>query len=105
MSYGIEDVKMRDGHLIRHYTYSEANPDEVTTYIFHIHGGAFSSGTHLYGEEMCKLMSKTVKESVVCGLNFRMTDVDTCWNDIIDSITYIRQRGAKVYLTGGSSGG
>jgi pimeloyl-ACP methyl ester carboxylesterase len=94
-------VIARDGHVLIHKRWHCDNP---IIQIFHIHGGAFSTGTHLYGAKMCELLAEHPDTEVV-GLNFRKDNVESTWSDIIDSVKQLRNLRCKVYLSGGSSGG
>ena len=107
-SRSMTKVVARDGHRLMVQTYwSGGNPDEATHQIFHVHGGGFSSGTDVYGENMCVLLSKAKPgESIVYGLNFRKNrGADKALEDIIDVVNHFKTKGCTVYLSGGSSGG
>lgn len=100
-------VAMRDGVVQEVKThYGDGNPDEAEVQIFHVHGGAFSSGTDAYGAKMCELMAKAHPKTVVYGLNFRKDGgVDVAVDDLVECITTLRTDKCRVLVSGGSSGG
>lgn len=96
---------VRDGHVL---AITEWMPSEIYNphiQVFHVHGGAFSSGTDQYGERMCELLCK-LRGCRVYGINFRKDNgVQQALDDVVDVVNNLRAAEGKVFLSGGSSGG
>lgn len=96
-----ESFNTRDGHQLSADVFSPEHPSSII--VFHIHGGAFSSGTRKDGASMAIFISETCNCTVYVP-DFRK-DQDHAHNDIADAISELRKPDKSVYVSGSSSGG